>query len=109
VDCRATCAARVLFPHAELIAVIEDDENIRAVVAAGRTREGLRVRQFAEGTGLLAELLRDRRDLVGLDVMLPDTDGFSICRGIRGKRDLASLQTFGCQPRQPGRRVRTTA
>ena len=75
----------------ELIAVVEDDEDIRAVVAAGLTREGFRVRQFADGRGLLAELRRDRPDLVVLDVMLPDTDGFSICRGIRGERDLAAL------------------
>jgi DNA-binding response OmpR family regulator len=75
----------------ELIAVVEDDEDIRAVVAAGLGREGFRVRQFPDGRGLLAELRREKPDLVVLDVMLPDTDGFALCRAIRAERDLASL------------------
>jgi DNA-binding response OmpR family regulator len=75
----------------ELIAVVEDDEDIRAVVAAGLGREGFRVRQYADGRGLLAELRRERPDLVVLDVMLPDTDGFALCRALKAERDLAAL------------------
>jgi two-component system alkaline phosphatase synthesis response regulator PhoP len=75
----------------ELIAVVEDEEDIRALVAAGLAREGFRVSQFPDGRDLLAALCREKPDLVVLDVMLPDADGFAICRAIRGDRTLASL------------------
>ena len=39
-----------------------------------------------------SDLLRSEKpDLVVLDVMLPDTDGFTICRGMRADRELASI------------------
>jgi two-component system alkaline phosphatase synthesis response regulator PhoP len=94
VHSRLDAATGILYTAAgmnELIAVVEDDEDIRALMAAGLAREGFRVRQFADGKDLLPHLRRERPDLVVLDVMLPDTDGFAICRGIRGERDLASL------------------
>jgi DNA-binding response OmpR family regulator len=75
----------------ELIAVVEDDEDIRALVRAGLAKEGFRVREYGGGRDLLARLRREKPDLVVLDVMLPDTDGFALCRGIRGDRDLAGL------------------
>jgi DNA-binding response OmpR family regulator len=75
----------------ELIAVVEDDDDIRTLVAAGLSKERFRVREYAEGSGLLAAFRRERPDLVVLDVMLPDTDGFALCRGIRGDSDLASI------------------
>jgi DNA-binding response OmpR family regulator len=75
----------------ELIAVVEDEEDIRALVAAGLKKEGFRTRQYAEGKDLLVQLRRERPDLVVLDVMLPDMDGFAICRSLRGDRDLARI------------------
>ena len=75
----------------EIIAVVEDDEDIRALVAAALAKERFRVREYAEGKGLLASFRRERPDLVVLDVMLPDMDGFAICRSMRGDRELASI------------------
>lgn len=75
----------------KLIAVVEDDDDIRALVAAGLSKEQFRVRQYAEGKGFLASLRRDRPDLVLLDVMLPDMDGFTICRIMRADRDVARI------------------
>jgi two-component system, OmpR family, alkaline phosphatase synthesis response regulator PhoP len=75
----------------ELIAVVEDEEDIRAVVSAALKRDRFRVREFADGRGLLTWLRSDRPDLVVLDLMLPDTDGFAICRSIRGDRALSTI------------------
>jgi DNA-binding response OmpR family regulator len=73
----------------ELIAVVEDEEDIRAVVCAALKRDRFRVREFADGKGFLGSLRADRPDLVVLDLMLPDTDGFAICRSIRGDAALS--------------------
>jgi DNA-binding response OmpR family regulator len=75
----------------EIVAIIEDEDDIRTLVAAGLKKERFRVREYSDGKGFLTSLSVDRPDLVVLDVMLPDTDGFEICRRIRGDRNLSSI------------------
>jgi DNA-binding response OmpR family regulator len=75
----------------ELIAVVEDDDDIRALVRAGLARDGFRVSEYPGGRDLLASLRRERPALVVLDLMLPDTDGFSLCRLIRADTQLSAL------------------
>ncbi len=75
----------------ELVAVVEDEDDIRELVTAALKKERFRVREHPDGKGFLASLAADRPDLVVLDVMLPDTDGFEICRRIRADRSLSSI------------------
>ena len=75
----------------ELIAIVEDEDDIRAVVSAALKKERFRVREYADGRTFLSSLRKDTPDLVVLDLMLPDTDGFAICRSIRGDRSLAAV------------------
>jgi len=75
----------------ELVAVVEDEDDIRALVAAALKKERFRVREHSDGRGLLVSLSTDRPDLLVLDVMLPDTDGFEICRRIRADKALSSI------------------
>lgn len=68
-----------------VILVVEDDEDIRELVAFSLEDEGYRVEQAADGLkGLeLAESLRP--DLIILDLMLPGRDGLSVCRELNKK------------------------
>ena len=75
----------------ELVAVVEDEEDIRALVAAGLRKERFRVRELADGRGLRAALREERPSLVVLDLMLPDIDGFALCRSLRSERETSSL------------------
>src|SRR5271157_5435139 len=75
----------------ELITIVEDEDDIRSLVCAGLKKERFRVREYADGKGFLSSLRSEKPDLVLLDVMLPDTDGFAICRGMRADRALASI------------------
>ncbi len=75
----------------ELIAVVEDEEDIRGLVAASLLKERFRVSEFADGRGFLAALRREKPALVVLDLMLPDADGFALCRSLRADRATASL------------------
>ena len=63
-----------------VILVVEDDDDIRELVAFSLEDEGYRVEQAADGLrGLeLADELQP--DLIILDLMLPGRDGLSVCR-----------------------------
>ena len=65
------------------ILVIEDEEDIAAIVRAYLERDGFRVVWAARGTEGLSELERNDVRLAILDLQLPDADGFDICRAIR--------------------------
>jgi len=65
------------------ILVVEDDNNLSLVLADNLNEAGYKV-QTAD-TGKKATLLLSQTDfdLIMLDIMLPDTDGYSLCRHIR--------------------------
>jgi two-component system, OmpR family, response regulator len=65
------------------ILIVEDDRNIGNLVRQYLERDGYRVTLVRSGEDGLAELQRQRPDLVVLDVGLPGIDGFEVCRRIR--------------------------
>jgi two-component system, OmpR family, response regulator len=67
------------------ILIVEDDEEIRRLVADLLTREGFRAETVNGGEAMNAFLAREHPDLVILDLMLPGEDGLAICRRLRGR------------------------
>jgi len=65
------------------VLVVEDDENLRVVLRDNLEEEGYRVTAAASAADARAAIDGGRYDLVVLDVMLPDGDGYSICRQLR--------------------------
>ncbi len=63
--------------------VVEDDPNILELLSASLRFAGFTVATATTGGEAVAAVLRDRPDLVVLDVMLPDRDGFEVIRDIR--------------------------
>jgi two-component system OmpR family response regulator len=74
-----------------VIAVVEDDPEIRALLASLLTREGFEVEACANGAEFNRVLERRRVDLAVLDIMMPGEDGLSICRRLRARGDVAVL------------------
>jgi DNA-binding response OmpR family regulator len=72
-----------------LVLVVEDDENLRITVADNLEDEGYRVKAVDRGRAALEAVEHERPDVVVLDIMLPDLDGYSVCRSLR-QRGLAS-------------------
>lgn len=71
-----------------VLLVIEDDEEIRTMVAAYFGSRGYNVLEAEDGKIGLAILNSENVDIIFLDVMLPDMDGFEVCRNIRLTSDV---------------------
>ncbi|MDI5971245.1 response regulator transcription factor [Streptomyces sp. SL13] len=69
-------------PEASLL-VVDDEPNIRELLSASLRFAGFRVVSAATGAEALAAVAGDCPDLVVLDVMLPDMDGFAVVRRLR--------------------------
>lgn len=67
------------------ILVVDDDENLRRLVAAYLEKEGYQVTQAADGRSALAQLREGGPDLVVLDLMLPGLSGIEVAKQIRAK------------------------
>ncbi|TDD04447.1 response regulator transcription factor [Nonomuraea diastatica] len=64
--------------------IVEDDPNILELLAASLRFAGFDVTTAKSGLDAVAAVQRHRPDLMVLDVMLPDLDGFEIVRRLRG-------------------------
>jgi two-component system response regulator MtrA len=69
----------------ERLLLVEDDASIREVATLGLTQAGFRVTTAADGREGLLQFRQTPFDLVILDVMLPNLDGYEVCRQIRGE------------------------
>jgi two-component system OmpR family response regulator len=66
------------------VLVVDDEANIAELIATALRYEGFEVRTAGDGASALAAVRDLAPDLVVLDVMLPDTDGFELQARIRG-------------------------
>jgi two-component system OmpR family response regulator len=65
------------------VLVVDDEPNIRELVQVALQFHGCSVITAATGKDALRQAETDRPDLIVLDVMLPDVDGFEVCRRLR--------------------------
>jgi DNA-binding response OmpR family regulator len=65
------------------ILVVEDELPMRTVLRDCLERHGYRVLLAADGASALDKALREKPDLIVLDVMMPRLDGFAVCAELR--------------------------
>jgi two-component system, OmpR family, response regulator len=65
------------------VLVVDDEPNIRELVQVALKFHGCAVSTAASGADALRLAESARPDLIVLDVMLPDLDGFEVCRRLR--------------------------
>ena len=76
---------------AERVLMIEDDEGLSAMVAEYLGGLGINVTARPTATEGLKLLQGGGYDALILDVMLPDLDGFEVCRHVRAESDIPIL------------------
>ncbi len=65
------------------ILVVEDEESLLRLERILLTSKGYEVRGVADGQAALDAVAEESPDLVLLDIMLPELDGFEVCRRIK--------------------------
>jgi DNA-binding response OmpR family regulator len=73
------------------VALIEDDADLFSLLKYNIEKEGFRFAGSQTGKDALELCRRERPDVIILDIMLPDSDGIEICRGVRSSPDLAHV------------------
>ena len=69
--------------EAKRIYIADDDDNIRQIVKTFLASDGYQVEAFPTGDLLLEQFKKTPCDLAILDVMMPGSDGFTICTQLR--------------------------
>jgi len=69
------------------VLVVDDEPNIRELVQVALKFYGFAVTLGATGEEALAKAASGKPDLIVLDVMLPDIEGFEVCRRLRANGD----------------------
>lgn len=76
---------------AKHILLVEDEESLQDIIKLNLELEGYEVTCVANG-GKALDVFRQRHfDLILLDVMLPEVDGFTICQTIRLENDMVPI------------------
>jgi two-component system, OmpR family, response regulator len=63
--------------------LVDDEDNLRSMLEAALRHNGFDVASVASGREALAAVGAAEPDVVVLDVMMPDLDGFEVCRRLR--------------------------
>ena len=68
--------------------IADDEKNIRNLIESFLESDGYNVVAFETGDALFAAFLEHPADLVILDIMMPGTDGLTVCRKLRELNDV---------------------
>ncbi len=71
----------------ETILLVDDEDHLRSMLEAALRHSGFDVRPVASGRAALDAVADARPDLIVLDVMLPDLDGFAVRQRLRSTGD----------------------
>ena len=92
----APTATRAVTPAASPhLLIVDDDREIRDLLARFLAKHGYRVEVAADGRAMRKALDAWRIDLVVLDLMLPGEDGLVLCRRLRAESDINSSDLPG--------------
>jgi len=70
------------------IYIVDDEENILEIISFNLEKNGYSTKSFTTGQSFIDSFNVSKPDLVILDLMLPDIDGYDICKFIKNKTDI---------------------
>lgn len=77
------------------ILIVEDEEHINRLIELVLISDGYyKIKKTFDGLSALEIIKKDKPDLILLDVMIPELDGFSLCKKIKNDENLKSIQVI---------------
>lgn len=76
---------------AKTVLIVDDEQDIRDLLAYNLTKEGFSTETAANGKEALEKLEQTNVALIVLDIMMPEMDGFETCRALRSNPKTANL------------------
>jgi DNA-binding response OmpR family regulator len=73
------------------IAIIDDEPDILELVSLNLKRSGFKVKEFSEVEPFYRSLRTEIPDLIILDLMMPDVDGFEVCKYLKNQETFTSI------------------
>lgn len=70
------------------ILIADDEPNIAILISRYAQREGYEVTAVSDGRQAIEACAKEDFDLIVMDVMMPDTDGFTACKKIKESKDI---------------------
>jgi DNA-binding response OmpR family regulator len=78
-------------PQCPRIMVVDDDPDTLTILSRHIRREGLAVIEASSGDECLRLARQDPPDVILLDLMMPEMDGFAVCRALRASSATAEI------------------
>lgn len=75
----------------KLIVVVDDDPDMVTILALNLRERGFNVKGVSNAKDLFEFLNKEKPDLILLDLMLPDVNGFQICKALKEKGRFSSI------------------
>ena len=63
--------------------IVDDDPNVRELVSVLLQNHGFETCEAIDGRDAMQKITNDNPDLVIIDIMMPNMDGFELCRNLR--------------------------
>lgn len=73
------------------IYIVDDEPDISELVSVNLSKSGFTTMQFENGDSFFKQLNSSKPDLIILDVMLPDSDGFEICKYLKSESNFSNI------------------
>ncbi len=77
--------------NAKLVAIVDDEPDIVELVSLHLEKAGFKVKSFEDATSLFKFINNNTPDLFILDLMLPDADGFEICKFLKKEEKFTNV------------------
>lgn len=78
-------------PTRRKVMIVDDDREMRELLAMALTHQGFEVAQAANGLRLISTLQVDRPDLILMDVNMSWIDGFELCRSVHKNEEFSRI------------------
>lgn len=75
----------------KLIYVVDDEKQIRELLKTYLQKEGYNVELYKDGEEVLEAFLKKPCDMLIIDIMMPNMDGYTLCREIRKKSEVPMI------------------